>query len=115
MLSTIISDPFAPAAPRTLLSAIKALQAVVTNCWPRIPSSPWQDEIIQTVILCWLNVNEHLNDDGTSPETTIRKELITSVKYLAAVLKAEDVDLVKLVEPLVAKEPSLNGLFSPLG
>jgi hypothetical protein len=115
VLSSTLSDPFAPAAPKTLLSAIKATQAVLANCWPRIPESPWQDEIIQAVVLCWLNMSEQSSSAGGSPVTTIRQELITTIKYLAAVLKDENIDLIKLVEPLVAKEPSLSGLFSPLG
>ncbi|KAK0645589.1 hypothetical protein B0T16DRAFT_411522 [Cercophora newfieldiana] len=116
ILSSILSDPFAPAAPETLLSAIKALQAVLTNCWPRIPESPWQDEIIQAAMLCWLNANEHTfppTKNSPSPKAAIKQELRTTVKYLDAILMAENIHLSELVKPLIAKEPSLSELFAP--
>jgi hypothetical protein len=113
MLSSILSDPFAPAAPATLLSAIKTLHAVLTNCWPRIPDSPWQDEIIQAAVLCWLNVSDEPTAIATSSRAAMRQELLTTVKCLSAVLKAGGVDLAEIVTPLVEKEPSLGALFSP--
>jgi hypothetical protein len=110
MLSTIMTDPFGPVSPATLLSAIKALQAVLANCWPRIPASPWQDEIINALVLCWLHLAEH--DDQSDAHNLIKQELLISTKALAAVLKAGDIDLDSHVAPLVAKEPQLARLFS---
>jgi hypothetical protein len=120
MLSTIMTDPFAPVAPATLLSAIKALQAVLANCWPRIPGSPWQDEIINALVLCWLHVAEHEHPGTDKLYTEIEQELVTSSKALAAVLKTASgdgegatLDLSSHVAPLVAKEPRLAKLFPP--
>ncbi|KAK0627714.1 hypothetical protein B0T14DRAFT_423769 [Immersiella caudata] len=115
MLSSILSDPFAPAAPATLLSATKALLAVLANCWPRIPDSPWQDEITQAIVLCWLNVREGSTAVTTSSSAAIRHELLTTVKCLSAVLKAGGTNLAEVAKPLVDKEPALRELFSPSG
>ncbi|KAL2135876.1 hypothetical protein VTI74DRAFT_6475 [Chaetomium olivicolor] len=118
MLSSILTDPFAPVSPATLLAAIRALQAVLANCWPRIPGSPWQDEIINALVLCWLHLAEHNRpfDDGGSVYTAIEQELLTSSKALAAVLKTGSgegaINLASHVAPLLAKEPRLGRLFS---
>jgi hypothetical protein len=117
MLSTIMTDPFAPVAPATLLSAIKALQAVLTNCWPRIPHSPWQDEIINALVLSWLHLAEHSHAATDKTYARLRQELLTSSRALAAVLKttggeaAEAVELSSHVAPLVEKDPRLAALF----
>ncbi|KAL2263302.1 hypothetical protein VTK26DRAFT_7422 [Humicola hyalothermophila] len=116
MLSAIMADPFAPMSPSTLLSAVKALQAVLANCWPRIPRSPWQDEIINALVLCWLHLAEHISPPKDTAEAMtlhgrIKQELLVSAKALAAVLKTGEVDLASHVAPLVAKEPALAGLF----
>lgn len=125
MLSTIMTDPFAPVAPATLLAAIKALQAVLANCWPRIPGSPWQDEIINALVLCWLHVAEHdrpatgnaaMAAKAEKLYAQIEQELLTSSKALAAVLKTAEggaaTDLASHVAPLLEKEPRLAKLFA---
>ncbi|KAK4126047.1 hypothetical protein N657DRAFT_679059 [Parathielavia appendiculata] len=119
MLSSIMTDPFAPVAPKMLLSAIKAMQAVLANCWPRIPVSLWQDEIINALVLCWLNVAEHDHADTDKHHARIEQELLTSSKALAAVLKTasregeQATNLSSHVAPLVTKEPRLGKLFPP--
>ena len=113
MLSTIMADPFAPVAPTTLLSAVKALQAVLANCWPRIHGSPWQDEIINALVLCWLHLAEYTNrPDADKTHGVIKQELLISAKALAAVLKTGNIDLASHVAPLVEKEPALAELFA---
>ncbi|KAJ4383769.1 hypothetical protein N0V85_008407, partial [Neurospora sp. IMI 360204] len=116
MLSTILTDPFASLHPPTLLSAIKALQAVLATCWPRIPNSPWQDEIINSLVLCWLNLDASGSSGDNFP--VIRQALVHTADALAAVLATEveegkpTINLSEVVAPLVAKEPSLSQLFS---
>ena len=107
MLSTILSDPFGPAAPATLLAAIKAVQAVLQTCWPRIPTSPWQDEIINALSLCWLAAC-----DQTTRPGIILSELSATGAVLAAVLRTQGVELADVVAPLVQKEPLLTALFA---
>src|SRR4051794_22456951 len=118
MLSAIMTDPFAPAAPGTLLSAVKALQAVLANCWPRIAGSPWQDEIINALVLCWLHLAEHEHPaTHKTYYTQLEQELLISSKALAAVFKTAEredgatTDLSSHVAPLVAKDPRLAALF----
>ncbi|KAK3398466.1 hypothetical protein B0T20DRAFT_498348, partial [Sordaria brevicollis] len=116
MLSRILTDPFASLHPPTLLSAIKALQAALATCWPRIPNSPWQDEIINALVLCWLNLDASSSSKDNIP--TIRQALVVTADALSAVLAAEveegkpPINLSEVVAPIVAKEPSLSQLFS---
>ena len=116
MLSTILTDPFASLHPPTLLSAITALQAVLASCWPRIPNSPWQGEIINSLVLCWLNLDASDSSGDNFP--VIRQALVHAADALAAVLATEveegkpTINLSEVVAPLVAKEPSLSQLFS---
>ncbi|KAL2023969.1 hypothetical protein VTK56DRAFT_204 [Thermocarpiscus australiensis] len=110
MLSAIMTEPFATAAPDTLLSAVRALQAVLANCWPRIPASPWQDEIINALVLCWLHLADHDRPDPSL--NLLEQELLTSAKVLAAVLKTGEINLTEHVAPLVTKEPASGRLFS---
>ncbi|KAK0722163.1 hypothetical protein B0T26DRAFT_205586 [Lasiosphaeria miniovina] len=121
LLSGIMTDPFAPVSPATLLSAIQALEAVLANCWPKIPVSPWEDEIITALAVCWLNWND---DDTPGAAVTARggqveQELIKLAQALGAVLESgsktetnSPADLYERVAPLVAKEPSLDRLFT---
>lgn len=112
MISAILTDPFASAAPRTLLSAVKALQAVLRNCWPRLMTgSVWQDEIINALVMCWLNLDEPTNNISDDSLEEVRKELVTSFQALSAIARTEGTDLSARVEPLVAKAGSLAGLF----
>lgn len=118
MCSVIMTDPFAPVAPWALLSAIKALQAVLANCWLRIPNSPWQDEIINALVLCWLHVMEHDRYPSAEIRAQLEQELLTTSKVLAAVLKTAEgeggaaIELSSHAAPLVEKDPRLALLFS---
>jgi hypothetical protein len=110
MLSAIMTDPFAPLYPPTLLSAVKALQAVLTNCWPRVLSPVWRDEIINALVLCWLHVGDHKNDKRL---IEIEQELLAGAKALISVLKADrnGFNLAAHISPLIDKEPALSKLF----
>lgn len=112
MITSIMTNPFAPLSPTTLLAAIKALQATLATCWPRLPSSPWQDEILHSLVTCWLNVHDfeqdeqqkqHKNNITSSSSTSgasaaaaaniittisdIKQQLTISASALSAVLK----------------------------
>lgn len=108
MLAAIMTDPFASASPSLLLSAVSALQAVLTNCWPRIATPLWRDEIIQAVVFCWLRVSETDSQDNRA----IKEKLLVSVRTLSAILAAQEVNLVDLAAQLVKKEPVLAELFT---
>ncbi len=106
MFSAIMTDPFAMSYPGTLSATIKALEATMTSCWPRILNSPWQEEITKILVVCWLNVHESNNNSGD-----IDAELVKAAGMLSAVMKAGDIDVAAKMRPLVVKEPRLKKLF----
>lgn len=56
MLSNILADPFAPASPELVSTALKAYKAVISNAWPRIWF--WRGEILRGVCTLWLRILE---------------------------------------------------------
>ncbi|KAK3904960.1 mitochondrial CCA tRNA nucleotidyltransferase [Staphylotrichum tortipilum] len=116
MISSVLTDPFAPAAPGTLRAGIKTLHAVLASCWPRIlPGGPWVGEIVNALVLCWVYVVEYAEEHPREGVyTPIEQELGISSRALAAVLRCAEggpVDLEVLVAPLVEKDARLAGLF----
>ncbi|KAK4462778.1 hypothetical protein QBC42DRAFT_326296 [Cladorrhinum samala] len=117
ILSVTLTDPFASSSPQTLLSAILALQAVLSNCWPRIYFH--QDSILNGLVLCWLN-NNSSSPNSNPPNPEIESQLITTTKAFCAVLSATknetkpspSLTLSQAFQPLIAKDPSLAKLFS---
>ncbi len=107
MFAAIMTDPFAMSQPATLSATIKALEATMTSCWPRIANRPWQDEITKMLVICWLNFQ-----DNTNKAKDMEAELVRAAGILAAIMKAGEVDVASKISPLVAKEPLLQGLFS---
>jgi len=107
MLAAIMTDPFASDSTSLLLSAISGLQAVLTNCWPRIATPLWRDEVIQALVFCWLHVSETDSQDNRA----IKEKLLLAVRTLSAILAVQGVNLVYLVAPLVQKEPTITKLF----
>ncbi|KAH9883763.1 hypothetical protein F4778DRAFT_801046 [Xylariomycetidae sp. FL2044] len=120
MLTEIITDPFGTQHPPTLLSATRLLQAVLRNCWPRIPH--YGNEVIKMLMLCWLHICDEDRDGGSSvgddggggsasdPEM-LKTELVKTADMLAAIMKAANVNMSERVGVLVEKEPLLGGLF----
>src|SRR3954471_19353423 len=107
MYCTILTHPFAPLAPATLLAAIRGLQALVTNCWPRVAAGVWRDEIIRALMLCWLGVGgaggepksateegaetNRKNKDGAGTTVKsgvgVRDELVLAARLLDAAMR----------------------------
>lgn len=112
MLCAIITDPFALGDTETLLSAIRALQATITQAWARM--SGWQNEMLKSSVVCWLHVEEDTISEAThvTQKELVRRELINTATIVAAVLKARGGSLTDLTAPLVSKHPSLAGLFN---
>ncbi|KAI0837781.1 hypothetical protein F5Y06DRAFT_64328 [Hypoxylon sp. FL0890] len=110
MLSEIMTDPFGTKHPQTLISAIKLLQTILRNCWPRIPF--YCNEIIKILMLCWLNIeDEESFSDDSSTANELKAGLTKAADMLFAVMKAAQVDLNERIGPLIEKEPSLGQLF----
>ena len=124
MFSAILTDPFGTSHAETLAAAITGLREVVLVCWPRLSEPLWGDEILRIIIVCWLNVLEHEQDQkGVSAgkrsqnrapgmDDNLKKQLSVSAKQLLSVWEADDVDVVAKIKLLTAKEPRLIGLFA---
>ncbi|KAI1382419.1 hypothetical protein F4677DRAFT_440213 [Hypoxylon crocopeplum] len=110
MVSDILTDPFGTKHPPTLYSAAKLLQAVLRNCWPRIPH--YGNEVVKMLMLCWLNIEDEESFPSTGPSADdLKAELTKTADMLAAVMKAAKEDLSERVNPLIEKEPHLSQLF----
>ncbi|KAI0173324.1 hypothetical protein GGR52DRAFT_381226 [Hypoxylon sp. FL1284] len=112
MASDILTDPFGTKYPPALLSASKMLQAILRTCWPRM--THYCNEIINMLMLCWLNIDD---EDSLPPESPIaselKSELTKTADILSAVMKAAQFDLGERVGPLIEREPQLSKLFRP--
>ncbi|KAJ9155112.1 hypothetical protein NKR23_g2546 [Pleurostoma richardsiae] len=109
--SATMTDPFATSHMPSLLSAVRALQTTISTCWPRIARTPWQEEIIRILVLCWLNIQD-AKVQGS--DDIIKAELTKTANMLSAVAtQAGQEDFQEKVAPLVAKEPLLSQLFPP--
>jgi hypothetical protein len=117
MLTSIISDSFATSHPPLVLATLKATQTMMTACWPRVGQQPWQNEILKALVLCWL----HFTDDDFAPKPIVdgqmvQKELVKAARTWGAIAHSAEPDAVgkitdSVIEPLIAKQPSLRILF----
>ncbi|CAK7211279.1 hypothetical protein SEUCBS140593_001125 [Sporothrix eucalyptigena] len=125
MYAAILTDPFAMRYKPAVAAAIDALQATLTNCWPRLANTHWQEEAIKMLMLSWLHVVEEEEQEkgkqrtGTKAEkakaeeetANLKTRLILAADTLLAILKAASVDVRATVGPLVDQEPCLAALF----
>lgn len=108
LVSTIISDPFAPTHPSSLIAALDTLCAIQATCWPRI--SHYANDIIKMLMLCWLSLEEAGEEEKEAGETRTtakprpsasagtktkgrtveaREKLIHNARMLDAILQAD--------------------------
>lgn len=113
MHSEFMTNPFAPLAPDTLQSALCSLETVILNCWPRLSTPAYQDELIKTLTVCFLNIH----DESDRPNQGL-VQIKTSLAHTAALLSkatkkgaGEGNILKEKVAPLIAQEPLLAELF----
>ncbi|KAK5105782.1 hypothetical protein LTR62_002162 [Meristemomyces frigidus] len=97
------------AEPRVLLAAVKALQAVVLNCWPRVAG--YRGDVLKGVVLCWIGI------DGLTGEEIgrLRRELREVVCMLRAAVGAGEQEGGGFEEELgglVGAEGRLEDLFA---
>ncbi|KAI0897105.1 hypothetical protein F4806DRAFT_423088 [Annulohypoxylon nitens] len=110
MVSEVMTDPFGTKHPPTLTSATQLLQAILRNCWPRVPH--YCNEIVKILMLCWLNTeNEDSFPDDSPVAKDLKAGLTQTADMLSAVMKASQVDLHDRVGVLIEKEPQLRSLF----
>ncbi len=103
-----MADPFAMRYLPAVVAAVGALRATIGACWPRLAKTPWQEEVLKMLMLCWLNMEE----ETETPETKeLRVQLMRAADMQLAVMRAAGVDVGASVGPLVARGPRLGGLF----
>ena len=88
MLSSILTDPFATNSPAVLQAATATLKTVLSNCWPRLTNTPWQEEVTKILVVCWLHIKE---EDKNLPD--VEKGLVRAAQMLIAIMEAGKVDL----------------------
>lgn len=114
MHSEVLSNPFAALAPATLCAAIAGLQAIIANCWPRLSTPAYQDELIKALVVCYLTVQDEREQLGAR-FTAIDAELVKTASMLTVAARGaggeELQDLADKAAALVSKEPLLAGLF----
>ncbi len=113
MLSKILTDPFGLSHPSLLLTAAKATQATLVNCWPRMMESNHRVELVRALTLCWAAVKEEI---GTNNEPkrleleAIKQELQLAGNTLVRAV-SEKIDVKEELQPLIHVDPSLVLLF----
>ncbi|OAA68345.1 hypothetical protein SPI_00540 [Niveomyces insectorum RCEF 264] len=119
MYASIMTDPFAMRYKPAVVAATDALQTTMVNCWPRMADTPWQEEIIKMLMLCWLNVQEDHGGEERRREKEDNKDLsarlVRAADTLLAIMRAADVNVAAKIGPLIAKEPRLADLFKIAG
>ncbi|KAL1869902.1 hypothetical protein Daus18300_005363 [Diaporthe australafricana] len=114
MHTEVMSNPFAALAPSTLTAAIEGLQAIIANCWPRLSTPAYQDELIKALVVCYLTVHDEREQLGTR-FAAIDAELVKTASMLIVATRGsggEGVqDLGDKAAVLIEKEPLLAGLF----
>lgn len=80
MLTKTLANPSSATPVPTLVSAVKALQAVVLNGWPRMPEH--RGEVLKGLTLCWLNLQGGNGDEIAR----LKAELSTTVMMLRSAL-----------------------------
>ncbi|KAF2482960.1 hypothetical protein BDY17DRAFT_138728 [Neohortaea acidophila] len=104
ILTETLSYPLGDARVETLLSATRALQAVILNAWPRMVVH--RGEVLKGLAFCWINIKE---SEGEGVEE-LRRELKEAVGMLRAAV-GEEVDFEHDARTLLEAEPGLEGLL----
>jgi len=115
MISSVMTDPFAVSCPSVIVEAARALNATISNCWPRISERGYEGEVLRTIATCWLNL-----DDGnlldrrplTGDVGRILGELRHTVKMLQSLYQARGTKPPPGIHEVLKEEPKLEELFS---
>ena len=105
IITETLSHPFAEAQIETLVSATKALQAVILNGWPRMAGC--RGEVLKGLTFAWLNVD---GVEGDEVEVLRRemKETVTMLRYAVT----NEIDIDAEIAKLVEVNAELGGLFA---
>lgn len=104
MLSEVLGNPFGASYPPLLLSALKAMQSVILNGWPRMAAN--RGEVLKGLSLCWLHSSDA---HGSTIEEVLREAQLT-VQVLKEALQGHN-DFEADLASLVAADHRLYGLL----
>lgn len=110
----VLTDPFAVAAPQLLETVLLSLRIVMLNCWPRLHQPPYQDKILQALVMCFLSVHDDPDSEGTLK--LAKKYLLVLEPLFWALGPTDTVErrhFTDKLAQLIAKEPALETFFGP--
>ncbi len=105
LLSEVLAAPFGTAYPPLLLAAVKAIQATLVDCWPRI--AIYRAEILRGLATCWCRIEE----GGSEGLDNVSAAIKDAVKLLTAAV-GNAVDAKADYESLVDSDERLSDLFT---
>ncbi|KAF1839532.1 poly A polymerase C-terminal region-like protein [Decorospora gaudefroyi] len=88
LLSAMLQEPFALTHKPLVLSALKALQSVIENAWPRIPG--YRGAIMMGLCLVWGLCMEEQNKCGSHDVEEVERQAKETIAMLDAVMQARE-------------------------
>jgi hypothetical protein len=109
MFSAAMTDPFAHMHSQTIKSSAVALEALVTNCWPRMLDVGNKQETIRTIVTCWLNCHDacKAGDLGEQDFSNITDQLRKLVVMVHTIWQSRGSSIIADLKPFLKREPSL--------
>ncbi|KAL7951137.1 hypothetical protein V8C42DRAFT_308611 [Trichoderma barbatum] len=109
LFSTTLSDPFAMEYPPLVCATTEALNATLVNCWPRISSPGYADQVLHMVSLCWLNLKS--SQIPAEAVDQISTHIIRTSTILQSLWSREGSAPPQQLAAILEKEPRLVELF----
>jgi hypothetical protein len=112
ILSTVLMDPFGTSRPSLLLEAVRAMQVVILNAWPRMREVGHRMEVVRALVVCWRTVCE---EGGGEEEgkglAEVKKEVGVAGRLLVSAVEGE-VDMRAELAPIMDVDAGLvEGVF----
>ncbi|KAF5617297.1 tRNA nucleotidyltransferase [Fusarium sp. NRRL 25303] len=114
MVSLVMTDPFAVSYPLTLIAATQTMSAIITNSWPRIRETEHMENVARILSLCWLNVSEEIEHEGSrtlADINTLSRELAHTARILQALWDHDASQCPAKLSEALKQEPRLSNLF----
>jgi hypothetical protein len=108
IISTVLTDPFAPSKPSLLLAGLRCLQSLILNAWPRVREEGYRIEIVKALVMCWRTVTEE-GKEGEGLEAV--KDEIKNTGRLLVEAVGREVDMKEELGPLFEVEGSVEEVF----
>lgn len=108
ILTTTLTDPFAPTHPTLLSTTLTTLQAIIENCWPRLSEPRHKIEIITSLVTCWTNIFQV--PEGDFKAAGVKDQILVAGTMFVRAVEGE-VDVKDELEPLFERDPGLREVF----